>query len=226
MKAKEMKVLLAKTIESKIPVLIAGSPGIGKTEIIESSCLMADADMLPVFAAMSDPTEPKGFASKAGDFAEFLPYGFLRKLHDAKKTLVCFLDDFGQASPSVQASFMQLLGARVDGNGKRISDHVVFIAATNRREDKAGVSGLLEPVKSRFSTIINLEVDVDAWIEWALSQNVPIELIAFIKYRPEMLHQFKPSNDMVNTPSPRTVYRLGTLMELGLPPELDRKSVV
>ena len=221
MKAKEMKVMLSKTIAAKIPILITGAPGIGKTEIVQSACDDAGAEMLPIFAAMSDPTEPKGLPSKVGDVAEFLPYGFLRKLHDAKSLLVCFLDDFGQASPSVQASFMQLLGARVDGNGKKISDHVVFIAATNRREDKAGVSGLLEPVKSRFSSIINLEVDDVAWVEWALNEGVPIELIAFIKFNPRMLHQFKPSNDMVNTPSPRTVYRLGTLFDLGLPSELE-----
>jgi len=235
MKPTQLQSVLAKSIAAKIPILITGAPGIGKTEIIQAACDEAGADLLPVFASMSDPTEPKGLPSKAQitmgqgtkrgkhlvNIAEFLPYGALRRMKEATRPLVVFLDDFGQSTQAVQASWMQPLGAHVDGNGEKLSEHVTFIAATNRREDRAGVSGLLEPVKSRFTSIINLEVDVEAWIAWALKNDVPIELIAFIKYRPALLHAFEVSNDMVNTPSPRTVYRLGTLLKLGLPPEVE-----
>ena len=66
-----------------------------------------------------------------------------------------FLDDLGQAPMSVQAAAMQLILARRI-NGFKISDKVIFMAATNRREDKAGVTGILEPVKSRFAWIVEL----------------------------------------------------------------------
>ncbi len=73
----------------------------------------------------------------------------------ATKLTACFIDDLGQATPAVQAAAMQLILARTL-NGHRVSDHVVFIAATNRRTDRAGVSGILEPVKSRFATLVEL----------------------------------------------------------------------
>ena len=83
--------------------------------------------------------------------AEFLPFGDLRALIQADKDTVFFLDDLGQAPPTVQAAAMQLILARRI-NGHHVSDSVTFIAATNRKQDKAGVSGILEPVKSRFAT--------------------------------------------------------------------------
>jgi len=115
---------------------------------------------------------------------------------------------------------MQLLLARRI-NGHRVSDAVTFVAASNRRTDRAGVSGLLEPVKSRFATILNLEVDLQDWTSWALAHDMPTELVSFVRFRPNLLHDFRPTADLVNTPSPRTVANVGRLMRMGLPGELE-----
>ncbi len=121
---------------------------------------------------VSDPTDFKGLPGIIGDKAEFLPFGDLRQMIEADKPTIVFLDDLGQAPAVVQAACMQLLLAR-QINGKKISGHIVFIAATNRREDRAGVTGILEPVKSRFKTILDLEVSADEWTEWAFKNNMP-----------------------------------------------------
>ena len=92
---------------------------------------------------------------------------------------------------------MQLILARCI-NEHKLSPYVTFIAATNRREDKAAVSGLLEPVKSRFAAIVELEVSPDDWVIWALNNNMPTELIAFIRFRPDLLDNFQPSKDIVS----------------------------
>jgi len=80
---------------------------------------------------------------------------------------------------------------------------------------------MLEPFKSRWTTIVELQADVEAWTPWALANNLPTEIIAFIRFRPELLHDFKPSADLNNTPSPRTVANVGKLMQIGLPPEME-----
>ena len=90
---------------------------------------------------------------------------------------------------------MQLILAR-QVNGHKISDKVIFIAATNRRQDRAGVTGILEPVKSRFATIIQLDVDADIWIEWAFENDMPAELIGFIHFRPSLLHKDETTSDI------------------------------
>jgi hypothetical protein len=141
-------------------------------------------------------------------------------LIDATKPTVYFMDDLGQAPPTVQAAAMQLILARRI-NGYQVSDQVTFLAATNRKQDRAGVTGILEPVKSRFVSIIELEPDLEDWIAWAGAQGLPIELIAFIRFRPQLLFDFTPSIEITNTPCPRTVHNVGKLMELGLTGNLE-----
>lgn len=227
MNPKELKQFLVTAIENNFPILIKGKPGIGKTDIVTQATLAAKADLIVAHPVVSDPTDFKGLPFQIDGEAQFLPYGELKALMTATKKTVYFLDDLGQAAPSVQAAVMQLLLAR-QINGKEISDHVTFIAATNRREDKAGVVGLLEPVKSRFTSIIGLDVNTDDWCEWANQNNVPDELIAFLRWQPQTLNEGKPTKDIENTPSPRTISNLGKLQNAGLHPtrnEGDNRGV-
>lgn len=212
---------LVYAIQKNYPVLIKGKPGIGKTDIIESAAAEAKAELIISHPVVSDPTDFKGlpFPSKDGLTADFLPYGDLDKLTKAKKKTVFFLDDLGQAPAVVQAACMQLLLARKI-NGHAVSPHVVFIAATNRREDKAGVSGILEPVKSRFMTILDLQVDVDDWVRWAIEKDMPAELTSFVRFRPSILEGAGASKDIVNTSCPRTIAHVGIQQNSGLPEEL------
>jgi len=209
------------SLEHRFNLLIVGAPGIGKTEIINQACDAAGMQMIVSHPVVSDPTDYKGLPFVVnGDRAEFLPFGDLRQLIQATQPTVFFLDDLGQAPPSVQAAAMQLLLARRI-NEHLVSEQVRFIAATNRRQDRAGVQGVLEPVKSRFASILHLETDHEDWVNWALSKDLPTELIAFIRFRPELLHDFKPTNDLVNSPSPRTVAFVGQMMQKQLPQALE-----
>jgi hypothetical protein len=212
--------LLTFAIDNGLPILIKGSPGIGKSDIVSQACRAAGAELIISHPVVSDPTDYKGLPFASGNEAHFLPFNELKQLIEAKVKTVFFLDDLGQAPPAVQAACMQLILAR-EINGKKISDFVTFIAATNRKEDKAGVSGLLEPVKSRFASIVELEVNTDDWVQWALGANMPIELIAFIRYRPALLNDFKASKDIVNSPCPRTVAYVGKMQNAGLPTDLQ-----
>jgi hypothetical protein len=204
-------------IANKMPILIKGSPGIGKSDIVEQACRNANAELIVSHPVVSDPTDFKGlpFPNKNGESATFLPFGDLLKLINADKPTVFFLDDLGQAPSSVQASCMQLILARRI-NGHKVSEHVIFLAATNRRQDKAGVTGILEPVKSRFAAIVELEVNVQDWVDWAIENNMPTELISFIRYRPALLNDFHPTGDIINTPCPRTVANIGKMINAGL----------
>jgi hypothetical protein len=216
MRPKELSHLLSVTIPARLPVLIKGAPGVGKSDIVAAAAKAAGAELVLMHPVVSDPTDFKGMPAVVDGHAEFLPFGDLEALVKAKKPTVAFLDDLGQAPAVVQAAAMQLILAR-RVNGHQVSDKVVFVAATNRREDRAGVTGILEPVKSRFSTIVELTPNVDDWCEWALAHDMPVELIAFIRFRPELLYASgQPTNDIVNRPCPRTAAHLGRLFSLGI----------
>ncbi len=210
MKPSKFKELLALSIRNRKPVLAVSAPGVGKSDLVAQAAREAGAELIISHPVVSDPTDYKGLPFVIEGHAEFLPFGELREITETKKETVFFLDDLGQAPVSVQAACMQLLLARRI-NGHKVSDTVTFIAATNRRQDKAGVQGILEPVKSRFSAIVNLEPNLDDWVQWALDTGMPTELIAHERYRPEFvtMTNWKPSPDMINSPCPRTIAKVG-----------------
>ncbi|MEQ1594745.1 MAG: ATP-binding protein [Casimicrobium sp.] len=195
--------VLAVAIENRQPVLITGEPGIGKTDIVKSAASEAEADLIVTHPVVDQPIDYKGLPYVGNGEAKFLAYGNLKALVEAKRPTVCFMDDLGQATQAVQAAVMQLILAR-EIDGVRISDQVSFLAATNDHRHGAGVSGLLEPLKGRFATILPMEADLDEWIRWAHAKLVPQELIAFLRFRPELLSAFTRTAAMTNSPNPRS----------------------
>lgn len=218
----QLKSLLSAAIPARLPVLITGAPGVGKSDIVAQAATDAQADLILSHPAVADPTDAKGlpWPKSDKDEATFLPFGELARAIKATKQTVWFLDDLGQATPAVQASFMQLILAR-RVNGHILPDCVTFIAATNRRTDRAGVSGILEPVKSRFATIVELTPDVDSWSQWAINAGISAVLVAFLRYRPELLSKFTATADLTNSPMPRTWASLAKLDALNLPQAVE-----
>lgn len=212
---------IQKLMSHREPVLLVGEPGLGKTDVITQACKEINHDLIIFHPVVDDPTNYKGLPALVDDKAVFLPYSQLESLVNADRPTVAFFDDLGQASQSVQAALMQLFLSRKI-NEHHISDEVVFIGATNSRKDRAGVKGMIKPLLSRFTSIIKVEACVDSWCEWASSNNMPYELVAFIRFRPELLMKFDPSfvdstgEDLVNQPCPRTVAACGRLLNLGI----------
>jgi hypothetical protein len=205
-------------------VLITGAPGVGKSDIVEQAARAAGADLILSHPVVSDPTDAKGLPWTDGDGgATFLPFGELKQAIAATQPTVWFLDDLGQASPAVQASYMQLLLAR-RVNGHVLPSCITFVAATNRRTDRAAVSGILEPVKSRF-VIVELEPNLDDWCTWAISAGIRPEVIAYIRLRPEHLSAFEPSADITNSPTPRTWATASRMLCLGLEKSVETAAL-
>ena len=110
---------------------------------------------------------------------------------------------------------MQLLLARRCGEHV-LPDCVSFVAATNRRASGMGVSGMLEPVKSRFATIVTLEAHIDDWSQWASSADIHPMVYAYLQFETDMLHKYEATADMTNTPSPRTWENLSNVLSWNL----------
>lgn len=216
MKASSIKAVLLKAVTARKRIMLVGPPGIGKTALVKEVQQETKAKLTVLYASVSDPTDFKGFYCIVDGKPQILPFGELEEIYNADSLHMVFLDDLGQGVPAVQAAAMSFLD-RVRDN-----PNICVIAATNRREDWAGVSGLLEPVKSRFDSIIHMEYDADDFTAWSLLQvdagKMPIELVAFNKFRPHLMYATKATADLVNSPCPRTVAALGELMLLGLNP--------
>jgi hypothetical protein len=219
----QLKTALMAAIGNNLSVLITGKPGVGKTEIVGEAVREADADFIVSHPAVEDPTVPAGlpWAFQGSTEATFLPFGNTARVLKATKRTIWMLEDFGQATPATQAAYMQfLLGGAL--NGHTLPSSVTMMAATNGRADRSGVSGILEAVKSRFDTILELIPDVDSWCaNYAIPRNIPPIFMAFLRYRPELLSDFKPTADMTNSPSPRTWAKCAKWEPLNLPQQVE-----
>ena len=218
-------------IRNNFNFLIVGAPGTAKTAIIEQSVRKVGHDLIIFHPVISDPTDFKGMPAimKCNEMeflARFVPFDNLKRLLDADRPTVAFADDLGQAPPMVQAAWMQLvLARRLDD--KVVSKNITFISASNRKEDKAGVTGILEPLKSRFVSIIELVPDREEWLKWARNEGAVHPYVrAFVKVRGDkFMFDFAPTNDMTNSVCPRTVKHVSDIMK-GRPDDDLRATLI
>jgi hypothetical protein len=221
MKITELYNVLPVAIKNNMNILLKGAPGVGKSDVISDIVInKMGFELMIQHPVVSNPIDFKGLPVSGivnnELTADFIPYGDLQRMMNTKEDLVVLFDDLGQAPQSVQASVMQIILAR-EINGKKISNKVRFIAATNDKTDNAGVSGLITPLLSRFAGIFKIEVDAEAWINWAIDNNMPHELIAYIKAKPSMLSTFDSKNKNIeNFACPRTIANLGRWINNGV----------
>ena len=216
MKPSELKDTFRKFFKHKASSMVVGPPGIGKTEIVKQVAAELEYDLIVMYPAISEPVDFRGMPTynTESNEAKFVPFDVLNDLITADKPTICFMDDFGQANQSVQAACMHLFLERKVGDHD-ISDNITFVICTNDKKHNAAVTGIIEPVKSRMTSIINLESDVDDWIDWAIQKNLAPEVIGFIRLRGyELLSKFEATTSLTNTPSPRGTEFVSKIVEM------------
>lgn len=208
-----VRTLVAK---SNKPVLLQGAPGVGKSEVVDAVAKDISHRLIISHPGVEAPTDVKGlpWPGKDGESARFLPYGILAEVLASTEPVLWFLDDLGQAPEAVQAAYMQLLLTRKVGEHV-LPPNVKMIAATNGRQHRAGVRGILEPVKSRFISIIEVIPEIEGWSDWAVEHEVPSALIGFLRFRPDLLLSFETENrGLLSSPNPRAWSHVAELLHL------------
>jgi MoxR-like ATPase len=77
-------------ILARMPLLVTGAPGVGKSNIIEAIASQLGYDLLISHPVVSDPTDFKGlpFANGQSTEATFLPFGDLSIAINATRPLI------------------------------------------------------------------------------------------------------------------------------------------
>ncbi len=184
-------------VREKQAVFIWGPPGSGKSAVVNQLAAELGIALRDIRALLLDPVDLRGlpFVGKDGRSQwatpDFLP-------QDGEGIL--FLDELNAAPAMVQASCYQLVLDRKLGE-YTLPEGWAIVAAGNRDSDRAATTRMPTPLRNRF-VHLDFEVDVQEWSEWAIKANVRPEVIAFIRFRPELLSAF--DRDANAFPSPRS----------------------
>lgn len=190
---------------ARIPVLLVGDPGIGKTSIWKQIADHLSVKLIEVHAIEWDAIDFKGIPVYENGKARFVAYGEFQEILESNEQIILLFDDLGHGKEDVLKSIMQLFRGGI--GTRKIGDNIYVCGATNDKTDRAGVKGMIEPLKSSV-LIVNVEHDSDASNEYAALNNWEIEHRAFLMFNPEFWHNPEPNTDLRNTPSPRQNERL------------------
>ncbi|MCK9604634.1 MAG: AAA family ATPase [Candidatus Omnitrophica bacterium] len=223
MKSSNLVKTILQAIKTKTPVLILGAPGIGKSAIVNFVAANMKKEipgfmLVDVRTALYQPVDIKGLPTVEGDSARWTKPDFFRTIK-AKSSGILFLDELTAARPEVQAALYELVYDR------RIGEYVLpegwtIVAAGNRTSDRAVAFTLSTALASRFVQV-DLDVDVDEWIEWALGAGIDERVIGFLKLRPALLHNFDPQTKARAFACPRTWEYVSRSLAAGLGPEIE-----
>jgi len=202
----KLKLALKVAIKARRPVMIWGSPGVGKSAVVRQ---VADELGLPCQderVSDRDPVDFRGLPHIVDGVTQWTLPGFLPR--DGQGVL--FLDEISAAPPSVQAVVYQLILDRRLGD-YRLPEGWSILAAGNLDSDRAVVSRMSTALANRFIHLA-FDVSLDDWVDWALDKGIRPELVAFLRFRPELLHSFDPAKGEKSFPSPRTWEFVSDLM--------------
>lgn len=139
---------LGVAIAARVPVLLWGPPGTGKTSAVRA---MADAAGWPcetVIASIREPSDFAGLPVVHEGRVEFAPPRWATRLA-AEGTGVAFFDELSTAPPAVQAALLRVVLERTVGD-LALPPDVAVVAAANPPEQAADGWDLSAPLANRF----------------------------------------------------------------------------
>lgn len=211
----------------RTPFLV-GPPGVGKTDAVHQ---LGKKLGLPVEVRLLAQYEPSDFVGlphifedekgrKRSKFA--IPSTF-----DFDRPSILFLDEFAQADIAVQRAASEILFNHTFG-GIPLAEGTLVIAASNRKQDRAGVSEVLGHNKSRMVTA-HVSVNANQWIDWALRNGIDQSVVAYISTKGNDALLPKADHKAYSYPCPRTWTMVSDaikLLQSGGMPESMLPSVV
>ena len=202
MRPQTLTATLKSLVGIKRTVCVEGPPGGGKTTIVQDVAeslgyhyverhlptMLVEDFGIPV---IDGPTLaykiPDWFPAKGSSY------------DDSRGGVLCF-DDRNQANADIQKVLANICQARTL-HGVPMADGWSVVSTGNRQSDRAGANRVLSHLRNR-ETVLELETHLDDSTTWMINNGVRPEVVAFLRFRPNLLHDFDAQRD--SNPTPRS----------------------
>lgn len=186
---------------------IVGKPGGGKSSCArEIAQALADLHGIPseriveFNPSLREPSDVLGLPQFNGDCTKWLPPEEFWALREGVGPCVLIIEELSDADMSMQNPLCRVILDRCAGQ-LRLSSQLFIIATGNRTTDRSGANRLSTKLANRMREL-EFSEDLDDWLAWAEEHGIPVELQAFIRYRPNLLSDFDPKR--TKNPTPRS----------------------
>jgi len=203
MTSTNLKQALIPLIDSQIPTFIWGSPGVGKSSLVQQIAQEKSINFIDLRLSLLDPTDLRGIPffnsdEKKAVWAkpEFLPDT------QTKEYGILFLDEINSAPPTIQAAAYQLILDRKIGE-YTLPKNYSIIAAGNYETDRGVTYRMPTPLANRF-VHLNFDLDFDSWKIWAYENSIDKRIISYLSYKKEALFMFDPKSTSKSFATPRS----------------------
>ena len=197
---------ITKFLQAKLAVLLTGSPGIGKSQIMHKIAEDFNLKVIDLRLSQCDPTDLSGFPNIVGNKATYVPMATFPLESDPLPVgysgWMLFLDEITSASPAIQAASYKIVLDRMVGQTP-LHKNVAIVCAGNLETDNAVVNPMSTALQSR---LVHLELEVNAktWLDWAVSSGIDHRITSYINFKPGNLYTFQPDHTDHTYGCPRT----------------------
>ncbi len=184
------------------PVMLWGPPGVGKSQLIQQIAAENNVAVIDIRLSQMEPSDLRGIPFRNDNEVEWAVPSLLPNASRHGEKGILFLDEITSAPPTVSAAAYQLILDRRLGEYQVPEGWVIF-AAGNRQGDRGVTYTMPAPLANRFSHY-EFDVHLDDWVAWAWANGIDERVIAFLRFRPELIFDFDPAHNPVAFPSPRS----------------------
>ena len=209
------------------PIMLWGPPGIGKSTIIREMTEEMEIGFIDVRLAQREPVDIRGLPVPREDksgvdwmvSSEWPRAG----QEGVPESGVILFDELTAADASLQVAAYEFILDRRLGNLYEVPEGWYIVAAGNRTKDSAVARTMSSALANRFCHL-ELEANEKAWVSWAISKEIEPSVIAFIRYRPELLLNMAGNRER-GWPSPRSWERVSAEIRLARGSGLSPRSL-
>ena len=216
-----LKSLIRRSVEVKLPLMIWGQPGIGKSDTVSQVAQELGRPLIDIRLPLLEPTDMRGIPyladiktyDKDGNLVtddhnlpitekefRWSPPSDLPR--DAMSNALVFYDEISAATPSVQAATYQIILNRRIGN-YQLPEKVAIVAAGNRVKDRGVAYNMPSALRNRF-VHTTLEVNAEDWREWAVMNRIHRHVVGYIGFAGGDLNTFESQGDSEAFATPRS----------------------